>query len=121
MPTASGHTSAISARKVIDTDVFDTTGKKIGEVKDVVLEKTTNNIMFAVVGFGGFLGMGENFHPVPWAELDFSEDYDGYVVPFTKEQLKAAPSGSIDELIRDDGQGWRDRTYAYYKTRPYWS
>ena len=59
-----------------DTDVFDTTGNKIGEVKDVVLEKTSNNIMFAVVGFGGFLGMGERFHPVPWSELDYSEDRD---------------------------------------------
>jgi len=48
MPTATGHTAAISARKVIDTDVFDTTGKKIGEVKDVVLEKTSNNVMFAI-------------------------------------------------------------------------
>lgn len=71
MPTASGHTAAISARTVIDTDVFDTTGNKIGEVKDVVLDKTSNNIMFAVVGFGGFLGMGERFHPVPWSELDY--------------------------------------------------
>ena len=74
MPTASGHTEAISARKVIDTDVFDANGNKIGEVKDVVLEKTSNNIMFAVVGFGGFLGMGERFHPVPWSELDYNED-----------------------------------------------
>jgi sporulation protein YlmC with PRC-barrel domain len=121
MPTASGHTDAISARKVIDTDVFDTTGNKIGEVKDVVLEKTSNNIMFAVVGFGGFLGMGERFHPVPWSELDYSEDRDGYVVSFTKEQLKSAPTGSIDELVRNDGQGYRDRAFAHYKTRPYWS
>ena len=94
MPTASGHTAAISARKVIDTDVFDTSGNKIGEVKDVVLDKSSNNIMFAVVGFGGFLGMGERFHPVPWGELDYSEDRNGYVVSFTKEQLKSAPTGS---------------------------
>ena len=115
MPTASGHTAAISARKVIDTDVFDSSGNKIGEVKDVVLDKTSNNIMFAVVGFGGFLGMSERFHPVPWSELDYSEDLDGYVVSFTKEQLKAAPTGSIDELVRNDGQGYRDRAFAHYK------
>jgi sporulation protein YlmC with PRC-barrel domain len=121
MPTASGHTSAISARKVIRTDVFDTTGDKIGEVKDVVLDKTSNNIMFAVVGFGGLLGMGERCHPVPWSELDYSEDRDGYVVSFTKEQLMQAPTGSIDELVRNDGQAFRDRAFEYYKTRPYWS
>ena len=121
MPTASGHTSAISARKVIDTDVFDANGNKIGEVKDVVLEKTSNNIMFAIVGFGGFLGMAERFHPVPWSELDYNEDQDGYVVSFTKDQLKSAPSGSIDDLVRNDGQSYRDRAFEHYKTRPYWS
>src|SRR5678816_3202254 len=60
MTTASGHTSAISARKVIDTDVFDPSGKKIGEVKDVVLDKTSNNIMFAIVGFGGLRASARN-------------------------------------------------------------
>jgi sporulation protein YlmC with PRC-barrel domain len=70
MPTVSGHTSAIRAGKAIGTNVYDGTGKKIGEVKDIVLEKTSNNILFAVVGFGGVLGMGEKYHPVPWSELD---------------------------------------------------
>jgi hypothetical protein len=89
-------------------------------VKDVVLEKTSNNIMFAVVGFGGFLGMGEKFHPVPWSELDYNEDRDGYVVNFTKEQLQAAPSASIEELTQNDGLTYRDRAYSHYKSRPYW-
>lgn len=40
---------------------------------------------------------------------------------FTKEQLKSAPSGSIDDLVRNDGQGYRNRAFAHYKTRPYWS
>ena len=121
MPTVSGHTSAISARRVLDKKIKDLTGNKIGVVEDLILDKLSNNIMFAVVGFGGFLGMSERFHPVPWSELDYSEDLDGYVVSFTKEQLKAAPTGSIDELVRNDGQGYRDRAFAHYKTRPYWS
>ena len=121
MPTAMGHTTAIRAGKAIGTDVYDMSGKKIGEVKDIVLEKTSNNILFAVVSFGGVLGMGEKYHPVPWSELDYNEDRDGYIVSFTKEQLKSAPSGSIDELVRNDGQGYRDRAFAHYKTRPYWS
>ena len=120
MPTASGHTAAICAAKVIDTDVFDKAGKKIGEVKDIVLDKTSNNIMFAVVGFGGVLGVGEKYHPVPWSELDYQEDRDGYVVGFTKEQLAGAPAGSIEELTRDDGRAYRDRAFEYYRTEPYW-
>ena len=121
MTTASGHTSAIRARKVIGTPVKDTTGNKIGEIEDVVLDKQSNSIMFAVVGFGGFLGMAEKFHPLPWASLDYQENEKAYVVGYSKEQLKAAPAGSIDELTREGGIGFRDRTYQYYKARPYWN
>lgn len=104
MTTASGHTSAIRAKKVIGTSVKDPSGQKIGEVEDIVLDKQSNNIMYAVVGFGGFLGMGEKYHPMPWASLDYDEGSDGYVVNLTKEQLKAAPADSIEALTCDDGK-----------------
>ena len=120
MSTVTGHTSAIRASKVIGTSVYNGSGEKIGKVEDVVLNKTDNSIMFAVVGFGGFLGIGEKYHPVPWSSLDFSKDRDGYVVPFTKEQLQAAPADDIQELTRNDGQATRDSTYKYYKVKPYW-
>ena len=120
MPTPTGHTTAITARKVIDTDVFDASGKKIGEIKDIMLDKTSNNIMFAVVGFGGFLGMAEKYHPVPWSELDYDPDQGGYVVSFTAEQLKNAPADSIEALTKGDGRTYRDRAFTHYGTRPYW-
>jgi sporulation protein YlmC with PRC-barrel domain len=120
MATASGHTTAITASRVLDTDVFDASGHKIGEVKDIVLDKTSNNIMFAVVGFGGFLGMGERYHPVPWSELDYRKDQDGYVVNLTKDQLQAAPNATLDELTRDDGRAYRDLAFAHYNAKPYW-
>lgn len=120
MTTASGHTSAICASKVIGTNVKDPTGKKIGEVEDVVLDKQSNSILFAIVGFGGFLGMSEKYHPLPWASLTYDEDENAYVVGYTKEQLQAAPAGSVDELTQEGGVSTRDRTYTYYKADPYW-
>jgi sporulation protein YlmC with PRC-barrel domain len=120
MPTASGHTSAIRAKKVLGTNVKDTAGHKIGQIEDVVLDKQSNSILFAVIGFGGFLGMAEKYHPIPWGVLNYDNGEDAYIVTYTKEQLEAAPAGSIDELTRDDGLGFRNRTYAYYNTRPYW-
>ncbi len=119
MPTASGHTKAIRAKKVIGTNVKDPAGKKIGEVEDVMLDKESNNIMFAVVGFGGFLGMAEKYHPIPWSALEFDEDEDAYVVNYTREQLESAPAASIEDLTRDDGQ-FRERSYSYYKEPRYW-
>ena len=120
MTTASGHTSAIRAKKVIGTDVKDPSGAKIGQIEDVVLDKQSNHIMFAVVGFGGFLGVAEKFHPLPWETLDYDPDEGAYVVSYTRAQLEAAPAGSIDELTRDDARQFRDRTYEYYKAPRYW-
>lgn len=120
MTTASGHTSAIRANKVIGTTVKDTSGKKIGEVEDIVLDKESNNIMFAVVGFGGLLGVGEKYHPLPWNSLSYDEKEGSYVVGYTKEQLANAPADSLDALTRGDGMAYRDRTFDYYKAPRYW-
>jgi sporulation protein YlmC with PRC-barrel domain len=115
MTTGTGHTSAIRASKVIGTTVKDSAGERLGEVKDVVLDKQSNNILFGVLSFGGVLGMGEKFHPVPWAALDYDASENAYVINLTKDQLKAAPADSIEELTRNDGQAYRDRAFDYYK------
>jgi len=120
MGTASGHTSAIRAKKVIGTNVKDPSGTKIGAIEDIILDKQSNAIMFAVVGFGGFLGMAEKYHPIPWSSLDYSPGDNAYVVSYTKDQLEAAPAGSIEDLTRDDGYGMRDKTYQYYNAPRYW-
>ena len=120
MTTTTGHTTAIRAGKAIGTNVYDPAGKRLGEVKDIVLDKTSNNIVFAVVSFGGVLGIGEKYHPVPWSTLDYEPDQGGYVVPFTAEQLKSAPADSIDALTANDGLAFRNRAYEYYGAPPYW-
>ena len=63
MTTNTGHTSAIRASKVIGTTVKDSSGERIGEIEDVVLDKQSNNILFGVVSAGGVLGIGEKYHP----------------------------------------------------------
>jgi sporulation protein YlmC with PRC-barrel domain len=115
MTTSTGHTSAIRASKVIGTKVKDSAGERLGEVKDVVLDKQSNSILFGVMSFGGVLGVGEKYHPVPWAALNYDETEGAYVINLTKEQLKAAPADSLEELTRDDGQAYRDRAFDYYK------
>jgi sporulation protein YlmC with PRC-barrel domain len=121
MPTPTGHTKAIRAKKVIGTDVKDRNGEKLGKVEDIVVDKQSGQVMFAVLGFGAVLGMGEKFHPVPWAALDYVEDADAYVVNMTKDQLKSAPSDTIDQLTKNDGLAFRDQSFDYYHTPRYWS
>ena len=120
MTTHTGHTQAIPASRVMGTSVYNTAGEKIGTIEDVMLDKTSNGIMFAVIGFGGFLGIGEKYHAVPWSVLDYEKNEGGYVVPFTREQLEAAPAYSIYDLTSDDGQRARNASYEYYKVQPYW-
>lgn len=114
MPTPSGHTSAIAATKVIGTAVKDESGKTLGHIKDIVLDKRSNEILFSVVGFGGFLNIGEKYHPLPWSALDYRPEDGSYVVNYTKEQLQNAPADSIEALTSGDGRGVLSRVTQYY-------
>ncbi|MHB1205142.1 MAG: PRC-barrel domain-containing protein [Rhodospirillaceae bacterium] len=122
MPTASGHTTAIRASKVKGTAVYNSAGDKIGHVEDVILDKQSNQVMFAALGFGGFLGMGEKYAPVPWSVLNYSEEKDGYVIPMTEDQIKKAPAYDMKDLVKSDGAmgGIRETTYNYYKVPRDW-
>ncbi len=121
MPTPSGHTSAIRAKKVIGSGVKDASGSHIGKIEDIVLDKMSDNVMFAVVGFGGMLGMGEKFHPIPWSTLSYEPSQDCYVLNATKDELENAPADTIDQLTRADGAAFRDRAYKHFGVQPYWS
>lgn len=124
MPTATGHTTAIRASKVKGTTVYNTAGDKIGHVEDVILDKESDRIMFAAVGFGGLLGMGEKYAPVPWSVLSYSKDKGGYVVPLSEDTIKQAPAYEMSDLVKDDGAGAssiRQSSYDYYKVPRDWN
>jgi sporulation protein YlmC with PRC-barrel domain len=122
MTTSSGHTSAILASRVKGTAVYNDGGERIGTVEDVVLDKLSNQIMFAALGFGGMLGVGEKYYPVPWAMLDYDEGKGGYIVPLNKDLLKDAPAYDLKDLTRHDGSlgGVREKTYDYYNIAHDW-
>ena len=122
MTTASGHTRAILASKVKGTSVYNTAGNKIGHVEDVVLDKKSESIMFAALGFGGLLGMGEKYAPVPWSLLDYNPDKGGYVVPMSEDMIKKAPAYDLSDLTKDDGafSDVRAKSYEYYNVKRDW-
>ena len=120
-PTPTGHTTAILASKVRGTPVYNRDGDKIGTVEDIVLDKVSNNIMFAVLGTGGLLGMGEKYRPIPWSVLDYDPNKGGYLVPMSKDSLDNAPAYRMEDLTSDDGTGAiRAETYNYYHAEQYW-
>ena len=112
-------TALIGSDKVDGTSVYGGDGKKIGAIERVMIDKISGKVAFAVLSFGGFLGLGESFYPLPWTALDYDMDLGGYRVNLTKDQLEHAPKYT-------ESQGWnwnRDnerRVYAYYRIQPYW-
>jgi sporulation protein YlmC with PRC-barrel domain len=120
MTTPNGCNSAIRTRTVLGTSVFNRNGRKIGTVEDIVLDKTSSRIMFVVLGFGGLLGLGEHFHPIPWSRLDFDQLLGGYIVDIGDEQLRAAPHDSIDELTREYGAAYSEHEFNFCGARPDW-
>jgi sporulation protein YlmC with PRC-barrel domain len=117
MTTATGHTTAILASRVKGASVYDVTGEKIGRVEDIILDKQSDRIMFAALGFGGMWGVGRMFYPVPWSLLDYASEKKGYVVPLTKANLEGAPAYDLDDLTKDDGflGDIGQESYSYYK------
>ena len=123
MTTTSGHTSAILASKVKGTAVYNPQGDKIGTVEDIVLDKQSNRIMFAALGFGGLLGIGEKYYPVPWSLLDYDENKGGYIAPLSKELVEKAPAYDLKDLTKHDGSlgTIRQQSYDYYQIRRDWN
>jgi hypothetical protein len=82
----------IAADKVQGTDVFNTGGDRLGSIHDLMIDKGTGQVAYAIMSFGGFLGMGNSYHPLPWSLLRYNTSLGGYVVDIDPSQLEDAPS-----------------------------
>lgn len=81
----------IAASKVNGTNVL--SSEKLGSIYDVILAKGSGKAEYAIMSFGGFLGIGEQYHPLPWNVLSFSPEHDGYVVDLDRSRLEGAMDG----------------------------
>jgi hypothetical protein len=113
--------SLIGSDKVEGTAVYGMDDRKIGSVQRVMIDKVSGKIAYAVVSFGGFLGMGEEYFPMPWAALKYVPDLEGYRANVTEDQLKGAP-----KFNQNTEWNWSDRSRGrtvddYYGTPPWGS
>jgi hypothetical protein len=110
----------IAADKVKGTDVYNLTGDKLGSVDDIMIDKVSGRAIYAVMSFGGFLGMGESYHPLPWATLKYDAQKGGYVVNLDKKKLEGAPN-----YDRSSGFEWTPdygrKVDNYYSVPSYWT
>jgi hypothetical protein len=111
--------SLIGSDKVEGTAVYGADDERIGTVQRVMIDKVSGKVAYAVVSFGGFLGIGEDYYPMPWPQLKFDTALGGYCLRVTEDQLRGAP-----KYDRNRDWDWNDRdndrrVYDYYNT-PLW-
>lgn len=82
----------IAASKVNGTNIYNPDGESLGSIYDVMIDKMTGRVAYAVMAFGGFLGVGEDYHPLPWNVLQYNEQLGGYVVNIAPDRLKEGPA-----------------------------
>jgi len=110
----------IAADKVEGTAVYNGKDEKLGTIERVMLDKISGRVAYAVMSFGGFLGIGDRHHPLPWAVLRYDSDKGGYVVNLDREMLERAPTiGTRDSDFDWDDLAWNRRVHDYYKTPLY--
>jgi hypothetical protein len=109
--------SLIGSDKVEGTAVYRSNGEKIGKIIRLMIGKQSGKVGYAVMSFGGFMGIGEDYYPLPWSLLTYNPRLEGYEVNITDAQLKGAPKYSTHE---NWDWGSRARTIDDYKVQSNW-
>jgi len=108
----------ISSARVEGTPVYGTKGEKLGSIDHLEIEKQSGQVRYAVLEFGGFLGMGTDRYPLPWSMLKYDTSKDGYIVPLEKERLEKAPRYPKNDLPPFTDEYGR-KVYSYWDI-PMW-
>ena len=110
----------ISANKVEGTTVKNTAGEKLGSIEEIMIDKRSGKVAYAVMSFGGFLGIGDRHHPLPWGVLKYDTNLEGYVVNLDKRVLEKAPTYGSDERVDLADESYGKKIHYYYNVPPYW-
>jgi sporulation protein YlmC with PRC-barrel domain len=102
----------IASDKVEGTKVYDRQGNKLGTVMNFMVDKRTGKAEYAVLQFGGILGIGNEYYPIPWEMLDYDPKQHGYVIEISKEKLERAPHYRDERPLFDHAYG--QSLYGYY-------
>ncbi len=112
--------SFIASDRVEGTPVYRTNGQKIGRIERLMIEKVSGTVAYAVMSFGGFLGMGEDHYPLPWSLLTYSTKLNGYEVDVDEKALKDAPSYEKNQPWDWGDRVKHEKVHDYYGVKPIW-
>jgi sporulation protein YlmC with PRC-barrel domain len=104
----------IAASQVNGTNVYNATGEKLGHIYDVMLDKQSGKADYAIMSFGGFLGIGDRYHPLPWQVLQYEPKLGGYMVDVDRRRLEGAPSFAASDTGLWDDPAYGRQVTDYY-------
>lgn len=109
----------ISSNKVVGTAVYSRQGEHLGSIYGLMMDKFSGRVAYTVLSFGGFLGIGESYHPLPWRMLNYDPRQGGYAVDLDRKRLEAAPSYTLNDMPDWSDTAYGHRLDQYYGVPPY--
>lgn len=109
----------MGAETLVGNDVYNEKNENLGNIKEIMLDMRSGRIGYAVLSFGGFLGMGTKLFAVPWDALKLDTEHKRFVLNVPKDRLKGAPGFDHDDWPNMADPTWEKATHTYYGTRPH--
>lgn len=115
-----GEASVVKASDLIGYSVANAQGDNLGRIEDIVIDPKQGRIAYAVLSFGGFLGMGDKLFAIPWESLSLKADEQTMLLAVDKEKLQKAPGFDKTEWPNMASREWGTSVHQYYNQKPYW-
>jgi sporulation protein YlmC with PRC-barrel domain len=113
-------TRVCPASDIIGETVYNRQGENLGKIEDLAIDDDSGRVAYAVLSFGGFLGMGDKHFAIPWSSLEKNRSDDTLILDANKELLKNAPGFDKDNWPDFSDRTWGTRIHQYYGRRAYW-
>lgn len=113
--------SVLSASTLAGDAVRNSAGEDLGKINELMIDVPSGRVAYAVLSFGGFLGMGDRLFAIPWSVLKLDEDQKCFILDVNKSVLEQAPGFDKDNWPDMSDTSWGAEVFTYYHARPYWS
>ena len=113
--------STLSASTLSGNDVKNHLGENIGHIKDLMINLSDGSVAYAVMSFGGFLGVGEKLFAIPWSRIKVDQINRCCIVDMTRKYLENAPGFDKDNWPKSDNMTYLQKVYDYHDAAPFWS
>jgi sporulation protein YlmC with PRC-barrel domain len=116
------YSQVLPTTTLIGSKVFNPAGEQLGILKELVIDPEDGRIAYAVLSFGGFMGLGDKLFAIPWEALVLNQNDETFILDVEKEILKNAPGFDKDHWPSNAQYeaGWLLDIYEYYGYSPYW-